>query len=116
MRTKQLPRGGREPVETNFGRSTPYSVGIEDEYQILDEVSYELAPRVEQILDSFAGELIEPRIKPELLQSMIEVSTKIASSVADAIDDLIDLRERVFSAAAEHDLMIASAGTHPFSR
>jgi glutamate---cysteine ligase / carboxylate-amine ligase len=103
-------------VETNFGRSTPYSVGIEDEYQILDEVSYELAPRVEQILNSFAGELVQPRIKPELLQSMIEVSTKIAASVGDAMDDLVDLRERVCSAAAEHDLLIASAGTHPFSR
>src|SRR5258708_14714985 len=47
---------------------------------------------------------------------MIEVSTKIGSSVSDAVADVVDLRERVSSAAAEHDALIASAGTHPFSR
>jgi len=103
-------------VETNFGRSTPYSVGIEEEYQLLDRLSCALAPRAETILGAFAGELIEPRIKPELVQSMIEVSTRIAGSVADATEDLVDLRERVCSVAAEHDLLIAAAGTHPFSR
>ena len=103
-------------METNFGRSTPYSLGIEEEYQVLDGLSCELASRAESILSSFAGEVIEPRIKPELLQSMIEVSTRVAGSVAEAVDDLIDLRQRVSSVAAEHDLLIASAGTHPFSR
>ncbi len=103
-------------METNFGRSTPYSLGIEEEYQVLDRLSCALVPRVESILSSFAGEVIERRIKPELLQSMIEVSTQVAGSVAEGIDDLINLRQRVCSVAAEHDLLIASAGTHPFSR
>jgi carboxylate-amine ligase len=115
-RIKQLPRGGRKPVETNFGRSTPYSVGIEEEHQVIDAASFELVSRIEAILSSFQGELVEPRIKPERLQSVIEVSTKIAGTVADAVDDLIDLRERLRSAAAEHGALIASAGTHPFSR
>jgi carboxylate-amine ligase len=103
-------------VETNFGRSTPYSLGVEEEYQLLDDVTYELTSSVEPILESFRGELVGLRVKPELLQSMLEVSTKIAGSVADAVLDLADLRERVRSAAAEHDALIASAGTHPFSR
>ena len=103
-------------METNFGRSNPYSVGIEEELQILDDDSHELTSRVEPILDSFKGEVVESRVKPEVLQSMIEVSTKIAGRVTHAIDDLADLRERVRSAAADQDALIASAGTHPFSR
>ena len=103
-------------METNFGRSTPYSVGIEEEYQIVDGSSLALVAEVEPILSSFRGEIVESRITPELLQCVIEVSTKISSTIPDAIDDLVDLRERVGSAAEAHGTLIASAGTHPFSR
>lgn len=103
-------------METRFGQSTPYSVGIEEEYQLLDNGSLELVSRIEPILSAFEGEPVEPRIKAELLQSVVEVSTKIAGSVADAVEDLVDLRSRLRRAAAEQEAVIASAGTHPFSR
>ncbi len=102
-------------METNFGRSTPYSVGVEEEFQILDRLSCALTPRAGVILESFTGEHIGQRIKPEVLDSMLEVSTKICASVPAAVEDLADLRERVCAAAANEDLLIASAGTHPFS-
>lgn len=103
-------------METSFGRSAPYSIGIEEEYQLLDKSSLELVSRIEPILSAFEGEPVEPRIKPELLQSVVELSTKIAGSVGDAVEDLVDLRSRLRHAAAEQDAVIASAGTHPFSR
>jgi carboxylate-amine ligase len=103
-------------METNFGWSTPYSVGIEEEFQLVRAESLELVSRIEPILSAFEGEPVEPRIKPELLQSVVEVSTKISSSGPEAIDDLVDLRARLRLAAAAQDALIASAGTHPFSR
>jgi glutamate---cysteine ligase / carboxylate-amine ligase len=103
-------------METNFGWSTPYSVGIEEEFQLVRAESLELVSRIEPILSAFEGQPVEPRIKPELLQSVVEASTRISSSVAEAIDDLVDLRTRLRLAAAAEDALIASAGTHPFSR
>ncbi len=103
-------------METNFGWSTPYSVGIEEEFQLVDAESLELVSAIEGILSAFEGEPVEPHIKPELLQSAVETSTKISVSVAEAIDDLVDLRARLRQAAAAEGALVASAGTHPSSR
>ena len=103
-------------METNFGWSTPYSVGVEEEFQLVDAESFELVSGIESILSAFEGDSVEPRIKPELLQSVVEVSTKICASVPEAVDDLGDLRARLRRAAADDGALIASAGTHPFSR
>ena len=103
-------------METNFGWSTPYSVGLEEEFQLVRAESYGLVSRIEEILSAFEGEPVEPRIKPELHQSVVETATRISASVAEAVDDLVDLRARLRRAAAEDGPLIASAGTHPFSR
>ncbi|MGZ4380231.1 MAG: carboxylate-amine ligase [Gaiellaceae bacterium] len=103
-------------METNFGWSTPYSVGLEEEFQLVRAESYGLVSRIEEILSAFEGEPVEPRIKPELHQSVVETATRISASVAEAVDDLVDLRARLRRAAAEDGTLIASAGTHPFSR
>jgi glutamate---cysteine ligase / carboxylate-amine ligase len=103
-------------METNFGWSTPYSVGIEEEFQLVDAESLELVSAIEGILSAFEDEPVEPHIKPELLQSAVETSTKISVSVTEAIDDLVDLRARLRQATAAEGALIASAGTHPTSR
>ena len=103
-------------MESNFGTSTPYSLGIEEEFQLVDLETLELTPRVEAVLAAFEGQAVSDRVMPELLQSVVEVATRIAVDVEEAIDDLADLRFRLGLAAAEHGAAIASAGTHPFSR
>ena len=103
-------------METNYGWSTPYSVGLEEEFQLVRAESYGLVSRIEEILSAFEGEPVEPRIKPELHQSVVETATRISTGVAEAADDLVDLRARLRRAAADDGTLIASAGTHPFSR
>ncbi len=103
-------------METNFGWSTPYSLGIEEEFQILRDDTLELVSKVEPILSAFEGDSIAHRIKPELMQSTIESSTRISTGVAEAVEDLLDLRSRLRRAAEDESALIASAGTHPFSR
>jgi carboxylate-amine ligase len=103
-------------AESNFGTSTPYSLGIEEEYQILDGDTLELIPGIEELLSAFDGDAVRPRIKPELLQSVVEVSTKIGATVSEAVDDLAYLRDRVRGVAAEQGAVIAASGTHPSSR
>jgi glutamate---cysteine ligase / carboxylate-amine ligase len=100
-------------VEVNFGRSAPFSLGVEEEFQLLSPESYELVSRYDEVAEA-AGR--DERIKPELMQSVLEVATGIAGSVGDAVDDARGLRARLRDAAAERDTIIAAAGTHPFSR
>ena len=103
-------------MEINFGKSAPYSLGVEEEFQLLHRESYELVSRIDEIMAAFGQEEEQKRVKPELLQSVVEVATNVAGSVAEAIEDLVGLRRSLRDVAAESDALIASAGTHPFSR
>src|ERR671934_726786 len=99
-------------MELNFGRSAPFTVGIEEEFQILSAESYELVQRYDEVAESAADE----RLRPELMKSTVEVATHIAQTVPEAVAGAADLRGTVRDAAAERDALIAAAGTHPFSR
>jgi carboxylate-amine ligase len=104
-------------VEHHFGRGRPFSLGVEEEFQLLSRESFELVSRVDEILSEVEDEEEhEGRVKPELLQSVVEVATHVAGSVDEAMEDLRGLRARLRDAAAARDSLIASAGTHPFSR
>ena len=104
-------------MEQNYGQGRLYSLGVEEEFQILGRESHELVSRIDEILLAFDDdEEHEGRVKPELLQSVVEVATKVAGTVGEALEDLARLRARLRDVAAESDSLIASAGTHPFSR
>ena len=100
-------------MEHSFGNSRPFSLGIEEELQLLHSESYELSSSYDEVVEA-AGE--DERIHPELLQSTVEVATGIAATVGEAVEDARDLRRRLREASAERDCVIVSAGTHPFSR
>src|SRR5262245_52351874 len=90
------------------------TIGIEEEYQIIDPATGELKSYITQILED--GKLtLKEQIKAELHQSMVEVGTEICKSPAEARAELVKLRTAVSGLAESHGLVIASAGTHPFS-
>jgi carboxylate-amine ligase len=100
-------------VDVNFGSSAPFSLGVEEEFQLLNPETYDLTSRFDEVLTAAGG---DPRIKAELLQSTAEVATDVARDVREAIEHARDLRRRVRDAAAANGVVVASAGTHPFSR
>ena len=90
------------------------TLGIEEEYQLIDPETRELSPLGPDILD--AGEKVLPgQIKPELMRSQIEVGSRICGDVAEVRSEVIRLRRSVCELAAERGLAIAAASTHPFS-
>jgi glutamate---cysteine ligase / carboxylate-amine ligase len=104
-------------MEHRFGTSRPFSLGVEEEFQLVGRESFELVSRIDEILSEVEDdEEHDGRVKPELLQSVVEVATNVAHSVGEAMEDLRGLRARLRDAAAERDALIASSGTHPFSR
>jgi glutamate---cysteine ligase / carboxylate-amine ligase len=90
------------------------TLGIEEEYQIIDPETGELRSYITQILEE--GKLtLREQVKAELHQSMIEVGTEVCKTPAEVRAELIRLRSTVMGLAAKHGLTIVAAGTHPFS-
>jgi carboxylate-amine ligase len=69
-------------------------------------------PRFDEVADAAKDE----RVRQELMTSVLEAATGVHDSVAEAIDEVRDIRARLGDAAAQHGALLASAGTHPFSR
>jgi len=91
-----------------------FTLGIEEELQIIDPETRELRSHIQQILAD-GKILLKEGVKPELHQSMVELGTDICSDARDARQQVLNLRSELAKLAAQHGLKIASAGTHPFS-
>jgi glutamate---cysteine ligase / carboxylate-amine ligase len=91
------------------------TIGIEEEYQIIDPITGELRSYITQILEDDERVLREIDIKPELHQSIIEVGSRVCRTPAEAKAELVRLRRAVAEVAGHNGLKIAAAGTHPFS-
>jgi len=89
------------------------TIGIEEEYQIIDPETRELRSYITEILQE--DDLILREVKPELHQSIVEVGTTVCRTPAEAGRELRRLRAMVNGLAAKKNLRIAAAGTHPFS-
>src|SRR5438128_1150515 len=89
------------------------TLGIEEEYQIIDPETRELRSYITEILNG--DQLLLEEIKPELHQSMVEVGSKVCRSPADLRAELVRLRGLVIDLAARGGLKVVAAGTHPFS-
>lgn len=98
-----------------FGTSTPWSLGVEEEFQLVDAASHALVPRVEDVLGR-ATDDDRLHIKHELMQSVVEIATGVCANVGEVDAELRALRARVAALAADGSSRIASSGTHPFSR
>ena len=91
-----------------------YTLGIEEEFAIIDPVTRELRSHIHEILEDGKVTLKE-QIKPEMHQSVVELGTEICQSVEDARRHVIGLRSKLAALAGRSGLKIASVGTHPFS-
>jgi glutamate---cysteine ligase / carboxylate-amine ligase len=89
------------------------TIGVEEEYQIIDPLTRELQSYITQILED--DHIILGQVKPELHQSIVEVGTHICHTPQEVRDQLLGLRRGVMELAAKKGLKIAAAGTHPFS-
>ena len=94
--------------------SNQFTLGIEEEFQIVDPQTRELRSRVSEILDE-GKTLLGEQLKPEMIQSMIEVGTGICKDIKEARTDITNLRGIVAGLARKQGLEIVAAGTHPFS-
>ena len=89
------------------------TLGIEEEYQIIDPESRELKSYITEILSG--DSMILDEVKPELHQSMVEIGSRVCRNPQELRGELVRLRGMVMDLAGKNGLVIAAAGTHPFS-
>ncbi|HYX77678.1 MAG TPA: YbdK family carboxylate-amine ligase, partial [Gaiellaceae bacterium] len=111
---KSFAAGG-SVLDHNFGRGEPYTLGVEEEYMLLDGDTLDLVQHVEAVLAASAGDELGQRVNPELMQSVLEIATPVCHTPADVEAQLRSLRSYVGGIARDRGFRVGSAGTHPFS-
>jgi carboxylate-amine ligase len=106
---------GGSVLDHNFGKGDPYTLGVEEEYMLLDGETLDLVQHIESVLAAAEGHELEPRVNPELMQSVLEIATPVCRTPSDVERELRRMRAYVVGLAAEQEMRVGSAGTHPFS-
>lgn len=91
-----------------------FTIGIEEEYLLVDRDTLALADLPESLMEACRAELQE-QVSPEFLQCQIEVGSRVCATIAEARDDLRHLRATVARLAGQHNLAPIAASCHPFS-
>src|SRR5881398_3390534 len=86
---------GGSVLDHRFGQSDPYTLGVEEEYMLLDGETFDLVQHVETVLAATHGTELETRINAELMQSVVEIATPICRTPADVHQELAKLRTHV---------------------
>ncbi len=96
--------------------STDATVGIEEEFAVLDPTTLDLVPRFEELQDAGGQDpVLAEAISGELISSEIEIRSGRGEDVHDALSRQRAARRRLFALAAEHGIALGSTGTHPWA-
>ena len=93
-----------------------FTIGIEEEYLLVEKSSRNLVGDIPQSLFDAAQRTLEGQVTREFLKSQIEVGTRVHSSPRAAGGELAAMRATIAALAGEHGLAPIAASTHPFAR
>jgi len=93
----------------------PFTIGVEEEYLLVDKESRALVIDPPQSLIGECEEILGDQVTSELLRSQVEVGTKVCNNVQEARAELVRLRGAIIEVAGRHGLAPIASSTHPFS-
>jgi glutamate---cysteine ligase / carboxylate-amine ligase len=101
----------------SFAGATDLTVGLEEEFALLDPETLDLVPRFEELRDAAAAEdpALSESIAGELIRSEIEIRSGRGEDFADAVSRQRDVRQRLFALAARQGVALGATGTHPWA-
>ena len=103
-------------VREVFEASTDFTVGLEEEFAILDPRTLSLAQRFEDLRSAAQEDpVLAEAVAGELIKSEIEIRSGRGENFADAVARQREARSRLFALAAAHDALLGATGTHPWS-
>ncbi|MDX6724686.1 MAG: glutamate---cysteine ligase / carboxylate-amine ligase [Solirubrobacteraceae bacterium] len=100
-----------------FADATDLTVGIEEEFAVLDAESLDMVPRFEELRDAAQAEdpVLAEAIAGELISSEIEIRSGRGDDIADALSRQREMRQRLFTVAAARGVALGATGTHPWA-
>jgi glutamate---cysteine ligase / carboxylate-amine ligase len=105
-----------DQAEATFAEATDFTVGVEEEFALLDPETLDLAPRFEALRDEAQSDpLLHAHITGELISSEIEIISGVGSDLHDALARQRERRRRLFAFAASHGVALGATGTHPWA-
>jgi carboxylate-amine ligase len=104
-------------ARATFEASTDFTVGLEEEFALLDPATLDMVPRFEELRDAAAQEdpVLHAQITGELISSELEIVSGRGDDVHDAIARQRDLRRRLFMLAGSRGIALGATGTHPWA-
>lgn len=91
-----------------------FTLGIEEEFQTIDPVTRNLRSHMSKLVEG-SKIVLKERVKAEMHQAVVEVGTNICHNIQEAREEVTFLRKMILDMAAEQNLQVAAAGTHPFA-
>src|SRR5438552_8966804 len=88
---------GGSVLDHAFGKGDPYTLGVEEEYMLLDPESFDLVQHIDTFLATVVGHELETQMKAELMQSVVEIATPVCRTAAEVDRELRKLRGYVAS-------------------
>ncbi|QUQ66221.1 carboxylate-amine ligase [Kutzneria sp. CA-103260] len=102
------------PIPRPGGARTPLTVGVEEEFLLVDYRTRRVAPRAPVVLAAAAGRL--PGLQPEITQFQVETATPVCTTMAEVRENLVASREELAGTARRHGLRLAAVGTPVLGR
>jgi len=94
----------------------PLTLGIEEEYQIIDPETRDLHAYISEFLSQDQRRETRLNLKPEFMQSQVEVGSQVCRNIKEVRREIIRLRRAVCDMADANNVQIAAASTHPFAK
>lgn len=91
-----------------------FTLGIEEEYMVLDPETRELKSHEQKIVQE-GEKMIKDKVKAEMHQAVVEVGTDICNNIDEAYMDVVALRQTISKIAGDLGFWVGASGTHPFS-
>jgi carboxylate-amine ligase len=92
-----------------------FSIGIEEEYQTIDPVTFDLRSHINAEIIAKGKRQLDERIKAEMHQSVVEVGTGVCRTIQEARADILNLRRSMVTLARDNGLLLCAGATHPFA-
>ena len=99
-----------------YGHGPALTLGVEEEYMLLDATTLELTSRIKHVQEAVSDEPWSGRVMQELTESCVEVATDVCRTIDDVHRDLAQIRGGLWRRLEPLGMQFASAGTHPFSK
>src|ERR1700704_2706867 len=91
-----------------------FTVGVEEEYMVIDPETRELKSHEQKIVHE-GQKMIKDKVKAEMHQAVVEVGTDICQNIDEAFQDVSILRKTISDIAGSLGFAVGASGTHPFS-